>query len=118
MSANRPAGNGAVLRLEVLVPWNIDIAKDGIPEGTYTMVTRNLDTSIDKDKIVPGVAIPGLPNVFEAWKVSGSWYYDLLDGVWGETYARIDKGTITITKDAAGSSPTSPTINGGVAQFG
>lgn len=102
MSGSRPAGNGAVLRLEVLVPWNIDIAKDGIPEGTYTMVTRNLDTSIDKDKIVPGVAIPGLPNVFEAWKVSGSWYYDLVDGVWGETYARIDKGTITIAKDAAG----------------
>ena len=102
MSASRPAGNGAVLRLEVLVPWDIDIAKDGIPEGTYAMVTRNMDTSIDKDNIVPGVAIPGLPNVFEAWKVSGSWYYDLVDGVWGETYARIDRGTITIAKDSEG----------------
>ena len=51
---------------------------------------------------MPGAAIPGLPNVFAAWKVSGSWYYDLVDGVWGETYARIDKGTITVTNDADG----------------
>lgn len=102
MSGSRPAGNGAVLRLEVLVPWDVEISEDGIPEGTYTMVTRNLDTSIDKDQIVPGVSIPGLPNVFEAWKVSGSWYYELVDGVWGEAYARIDRGTITVTKDAAG----------------
>lgn len=98
MSSYRPAGNGAVLRLEVLVPWDTDIATDGIPEGTYSMVTRNIDTSIDRDKIVPGVAIPGLPNVFAAWKVAGSWYYDLTDGVWGETYARIDKGTVTVRK--------------------
>ena len=103
MSSSRPAGDGAVLRLEVLVPWDIDIYKDGLPEGTYTMTERNLDTSIDKDKIVPGAAVPGLPNVFEAWKVSGSWYYELKDGVWGDTYARIDKGTITVTKDDAGS---------------
>ena len=102
MSASRPAGDGAVLRLEVLVPWDVDIYEDGLPEGTYTMTERNLDTSIDKDNIVPGAAIPGLPNVFEAWKVSGSWYYELKEGVWGETYARIDKGTITVTKDDAG----------------
>ena len=102
LSASRPAGDGAVLRLEVLVPWDVDIYEDGLPEGTYTMTERNLDTSIDKDNIVPGVAIPGLPNVFEAWKVSGSWYYELKEGVWGETYARIDKGTITVAKDDAG----------------
>ena len=102
LSASRPAGDGAVLRLEVLVPWDVDIYEDGLPEGTYTMTERNLDTSIDKDNIVPGAAIPGLPNVFEAWKVSGSWYYELKEGVWGETYARIDKGTITVTKDESG----------------
>lgn len=98
MSSYRPAGDGAVLRLEMLVPWETDIMKDGIPEGTYSMTTRNIDTSIDKDKIVPGAAVPGLPNVFAAWKVSGSWFYDLSDGVWGDTYARIDKGTITVRK--------------------
>ena len=55
MSASRPAGEGAVLRLEVLVPWEGDITKDGIPSGTYKMTDRNLDTSIDKDNIVPGL---------------------------------------------------------------
>lgn len=104
MSSYRPAGNGEVLRLEMLVPWSVDYKTDGIPEGTYTMISRNIDTSIDRDKIIPGAAIPGLPNVFAAWKVSGSWYYDLSEGVWGETYARIDKGTITVTKDAEGNS--------------
>lgn len=102
MSSYRPAGNGGVLRLEFLVPWEVDYKSGIIPEGTYSMITRNEDTSIDKDKIVPGAAIPGLPNVFAAWKVSGSWYYDLNEGVWGETYARIDKGTITISKDTEG----------------
>lgn len=102
MTSSRPAGNGAVLRLEFLVPWETDITSGNIPEGIYTMVTRNMDTSIDKDKIVPGAAVPGLPNVFAAWKVSGSWYYDLVDGAWGATYARLDKGTITIAKDDDG----------------
>ena len=76
----RPEGNGAVLRLEMLVPWDVDIMKDGIPAGTYNMTRRNPDTSIDKDKIVPGAAVPGLPNEFAAWKVSGSWYYELENG--------------------------------------
>ena len=102
MSSYRPAGDDAVLRLEFLVPWDVDHKTGVIPEGTYTMLTRNEDTSIDREKIVPGTAIPGLPNVFASWKVSGSWYYDLTEGVWNETYARIDKGTITISKDNDG----------------
>ncbi len=103
MSASRPAGDGAVLRLEVLVPWDVDITEDGIPSGTYKMTDRNLDTSIDKDNIVPGVAIPGLPNVFEAWKVAGAWYYELEAGVWSQTYARIDEGEIVIDNHGDGS---------------
>ena len=103
MSASRPAGDGAVLRLEVLVPWEVDITKDGIPSGTYTMTDRNLDTSIDKDNIVPGVAIPGLPNVFAAWKVAGAWYYELEGGEWSQTYARIDEGEIVIDNHGDGS---------------
>lgn len=97
MSSYRPAGNGSVLRLEVLVPWETDLS-DGIPAGTYTMAGRNPDTSMDKDDIVPGVAVTGLPDVFEAWKVSGSWYYELDEGVWAQRYARIDGGTITIER--------------------
>ena len=103
MSASRPAGNGAVLRLEVLVPWEVDITKEGIPSGTYKMTDRNLDTSIDKDNIVPGVAIPGLPNVFAAWKVAGSWYYELEAGEWSQTYARIDEGEIVVDNHGDGS---------------
>lgn len=103
MSASRPAGEGAVLRLEVLVPWEVDITKDGIPSGTYKMTDRNLDTSIDKDNIVPGVAIPGLPNVFAPWKVAGSWYYKLENGEWSQTYARIEEGEIIIDNHGDGS---------------
>ncbi|MBO5942927.1 MAG: hypothetical protein J6Q63_06520 [Bacteroidales bacterium] len=103
MSASRPAGDGAVLRLEVLVPWDVDITKEGIPSGTYKMTDRNLDTSIDKDNIVPGVAIPGLPNVFAAWKVAGAWYYELEGGEWSQTYARIDEGEIVINNHGDGS---------------
>ena len=103
MSSYRPAGDGAVLRLEVLVPWDVDITKDGIPSGTYTMTDRNLDTSIDKDNIVPGVAIPGLPNVFAAWKVAGAWYYELEGGEWSQTYARIDEGEVVIDNHGDGS---------------
>ena len=103
MSGSRPSGDGAVLRLEVLVPWETDITKDGIPSGTYKMTDRNLDTSIDKDNIVPGVAIPGLPNVFAAWKVAGSWYYELEAGEWSQTYARIDEGEIVIDNHGDGS---------------
>ena len=103
MSASRPAGDGAVLRLEVLVPWDVDITKEGIPSGTYKMTDRNLDTSIDKDNIVPGVAIPGLPNVFAAWKVAGAWYYELEGGEWSQTYARIDEGEIVIDNHGDGS---------------
>jgi len=103
MSASRPAGNGAVLRLEFLVPWDVDVVEDGMPEGTFVMVDRNPDTSIDKDKIVPGSAVPGLPNVFAAWKVSGTWYYELEGGVWTDIYARIDEGEITLEKAEDGS---------------
>ncbi len=103
MSASRPAGDGAVLRLEVLVPWEVDIKTEGIPSGTYKMTDRNLDTSIDKDNIVPGVAIPGLPNVFATWKVAGAWYYELEAGEWSQTYARIDEGEIVIDNHGDGS---------------
>lgn len=102
MTYDRPSGSGRVLRLEMLVPWDTDILKDGIPEGRYEMVNRNPDTSIDKDEIRPGVAVPGLPDVFAEWKMSGSWYYELTDGKWTDNYARIDGGIITVEKGEDG----------------
>lgn len=107
MNSYRPAGDGAVLRLEVLVPWDTDIYKDGIPDGAYAMTVRNPDTSIDRDRIVPGAAVPGLPDVFEDWKVSGTWYYELEGGVWTQTYARIDGGWITVVNNEDGSTTIS-----------
>jgi hypothetical protein len=97
------SGSGKVLRLEMLVPWDTDITKDGIPAGTYTMTSRNPDTSIDRDKIVPGAAVPGLPDVFALWKMAGTWYYEMQDGAWTDTYARIDHGTITVSRGEDGS---------------
>lgn len=98
----RPAGTSRVLRLEMLVPWDTDL-KEGIPAGTYHMVPRNPDTSMDKDDIVPGVAVTGLPDVFAEWKMAGTWYYEMYENDWSKTYARIDGGTITIERGSDGS---------------
>jgi len=98
----RPAGTSRVLRLEMLVPWDTDL-KEGIPAGTYHMVPRNPDTSMDKDDIVPGVAVTGLPDVFAEWKMAGTWYYEMYENDWSKTYARIDGGTITIDRGSDGS---------------
>lgn len=100
---NKVGGDGPVLRLEILVPWGTDVQADGIPAGSYPMTVRNPDTSIDKDNIVPGNAIPGLPDVFESWKMAGAWYYEMEDGKWTDTYARLDTGTITVERGEDGS---------------
>ena len=99
---DRPTGTSRVLRLEVLVPWETDFRK-GIPAGTYEIIQRNQDTSMDREKIVPGGAIAGLPDVFAEWKMAGAWYYEMIEGDWSKTYARIDSGTITVTRGDDGS---------------
>ncbi len=100
----KPVGTGEVLRLELLVPWSTNIeAGDGIPAGTYQMMQRNADTSFDKANIVPFRAVSGLPNRFVAPYWAGSWYVGYVDGAWGENYARIDGGTITVERGEDGS---------------
>ena len=98
----KPVGTGEVLRLELLVPWNTNV-EDGIPAGTYQMMQRNADTSFDKESIVPFSAVSGLPNRFVAPYWAGSWYVDYVDGAWGESYARIDGGTIVVERSEDGS---------------
>ncbi len=98
----KPVGSGDVLRLELLVPWNIDIM-DGIPAGTYPMLTRNADTSLDKSDITPYHAVPGLPDRFTIPYWSGTWYVNYVDGAWGSSYARIDGGTVTVERGSDGS---------------
>lgn len=100
-STSRPGGTGDLLRLEVLVPWE-NTMDNGIPEGEYVMVKRNENTSINRDDIKPGAAIPGLPDSFNYPYISGSWYISLDNSVWTETYGRIDGGTISISKEDDG----------------
>ena len=99
---DRPSGTSRVLRLEVLVPWETDF-REGIPAGTYEIIQRNPDTSMDREKIVPGGAIAGLPDEFAEWKMGGAWYYEMVDSDWSKTYARIDSGTITVARGENGS---------------
>jgi hypothetical protein len=100
----KPVGTGEVLRLELLVPWDTNIKEgDGIPAGTYTMMQRNVDTSFDKESIVPFRAVSGLPNRFVAPYWAGSWYVKYLNSEWSDSYARIDGGTVTVERGEDGS---------------
>lgn len=101
LTTSKPGGTGDLLRLEVLVPWENSL-ENGIPAGTYTMIPRNHDTSLDKDDIKPGAAITGLPNRFSYPYIAGSWYISMNNGQWSDTYARIDSGTISISRDEEG----------------
>lgn len=98
----KPVGSGDVLRLELLVPWQTTV-EEGVPAGVYTMLVRNADTSIDRTDIVPFRAVSGLPDRFHSPYWTGSWYINYVEGVWGESYARIDSGTITVERGADGS---------------
>lgn len=97
-----PIGSGKIIRLELLVPWEWD-ASEGVPAGIYPMLTRNADTSIDRDAITPWHSIPGLPDRFTVPYWSGTWYVELANDVWSNTYARIDSGTIEVVRGEDGS---------------
>lgn len=98
----KPVGNGDVLRLELLVPWSADI-NDGVPAGTYSMLVRNADTSFNREDIVPYRVVAGLPNCFTAPYWSGAWYVNYVEGKWGESYARIDGGSVVVERGEDGS---------------
>ena len=101
-SYGKPQGSGRLLRLELLVPWSCDVA-DGIPAGTYPMLTRNADTSIDRDKLTPYHAVPGLPNSFSYPYWAGAWYVEMTDGVWSERYACLVGGHVIVERGEDGS---------------
>lgn len=98
----KPIGTGSVIRLDLLVPGDADIY-DGIPAGRYPMLVRNIDTSFDKDDIVPYRAVSGLPNRFTSPYWSGCWYVEYVDGEWGDSYARIDGGEVIVERGEDGS---------------
>lgn len=98
----KPQGSGNVLRLELLVPWEADV-KDGVPAGVYSVLLRNADTSLDREAIAPFHAVSGLPDRFSYPYWAGSWYVKFTEGAWGDSYARIDGGTVTIERGEDGS---------------
>lgn len=99
----KPVGSGKVLRLELLVPWVTDVGQEGIPAGEYPMLFRNADTSFNREDIVPYRAVSGLPDRFTSPYWSGSWYVQYAEGAWGDSYARIDGGTVAVERSEDGS---------------
>lgn len=87
-------GNGKLLRIEIFVPWDTDVT-NGIPEGTYTVTTREANNGIIRENIVPFNIVPGYPDQFT--NSSGSWYQSLTDGVLSD-YARIHGGTMQVER--------------------
>lgn len=98
----KPQGSGKMLRIELLVPWSWD-ATEGVPEGTYPMITRNADSSIDRSALIPYYAISGLPNRFTHPYWAGCWYVDMESGEWSDQYARIDGGEVRVVRGEDGS---------------
>lgn len=101
LTANPPTGDGKLVRLDLMVPWDSNVT-NGVPAGRYEVVVRNADTSIDRDALVPFCAIPGLPDCFNPPFWSGAWYVEYENGAWGEEYARIDGGEVTVEREGSG----------------
>ncbi len=101
LTTNQPKGSGRLIRLELLVPWDSKVA-DGVPAGEYGMVSRNDNTSIDREALVPFATIPGLPDCFNFPYWSGAWYVEYALDAWGEEYARIDSGSVVVERTPSG----------------
>ena len=95
LSAEWPSGTGRLLRLELFVPWEADVA-DGIPAGTYTMAHRTETSGIPREEIVPFRIVEGYPDNFRY--NTGTWYQELANGAW-LNYGRITDGTVTVERD-------------------
>lgn len=92
-----PVGNGKILQLDLLVPYETDPA-DGIPAGVYT-VSHRIGTGVDREDIVPFRFMEGQPDLFT--RPAGSWFRTMAGESWGDTYARITDGTVTVERSGA-----------------
>lgn len=96
LDSSWPAGNGKVLKVKFFVAWETDV-NQGIPAGVYTVVKRDEESGgIPREFIKPGGIAPGYPDVFTY--PDGTWYEKISNGAMKE-YARIDSGTMTVTRD-------------------
>ena len=76
--------------------WATDVTQ-GIPASTYTVVARDKESQgIPRELLKPGNIASGYPNVFTY--PGGTWYEKLQNGTMKE-YARIDGGTMTVSRD-------------------
>lgn len=98
LTENLPKGNGSALRLELFVEWGAT-ADDGIPEGTYTASLRT-GGGFDRGDIVPFKMVTGQHDHFLL--PSGTWWQTFVNGKWGDTYACIDNGTVTVKRPNGG----------------
>lgn len=99
MNKTFPDGEGDVLRLELLVEWAADAA-DGIPAGTYRMISRSEDGSgINRKDIRPGCVVAGKRNVFTT--PAGTWYQHFAAGTL-DAYACIEAGEVTVERPDGG----------------
>lgn len=89
-----PSGDGKMLRMELTVSYDRDVAVEGIPDGTYKVVER-ISGGIDREDLVPGNIMGGNPGYFS--RPNGTWYYVLDEGTLVE-YACINGGTVTVTR--------------------
>lgn len=93
LSQSWPRGDGRLLRLELFVPWTAD-ARDGIPEGTYRVVSRQ-NGGIPRELVVPGNMPAGQSGKYTY--PSGCWYQQLSDGLM-QGYACIAGGAMIVTR--------------------
>ncbi len=102
--------SGDILKIVFFVPYETDIAKDGIPAGGYRTVPVDArdEYGIDRDYIRPGNIVHGVKDDFS--QRGGSWYMPLRKSdagqdVLGPTYARIFSGNMIVERtgeDSAG----------------
>lgn len=96
-----PKGSGSFLKIEFFVAWETDV-NEGIPAGTYTITERDPDShGIPKASIKPFAIASGYPNVFIY--PDGTWYQKYKNGIIDKDYARIDEGTMVVTRGEDGS---------------
>lgn len=101
LSETWPKGNGNFLKIEFFVAWETDV-NEGIPAGTYTVTKRDPESNgIPKESIKPFYIASGYPNKFIY--PDGTWYQKFKNGIIDRDYARIDEGTMVVTRGGDGS---------------
>ncbi len=101
ISANKPKGNGKMLRLELQVDLDWDISK-GLPDGDYPIVELNENGYFNSNDLVPGIALSGTPGYFNEPYLSGAWFIEWKNDIWSKNYACLTSGKISVRNSSEG----------------